>query len=266
MQDLANELTLVTVTYNSGSVLPAHIASLRDSASSPLPRWLVVDNASTDNTDAVVAANSDSVEMLKNAENLGFGTACNVGINASRTRYVLVLNPDTELSENAVEQLLVEMKQRGAAIAGPALSPELDSSVVNVPWLVGAVLLFDTDLMKPIGFFDEDFFLYEEDVDICKRTNDAGLGVIHCRNVSIPHVGGGSTERSKKVNRIVHFHKGRSYALYVRKHGLRKSLIDNYVAKNHRRCLIALFTFGFRRYARAKAKLDGVKSAFAEGI
>lgn len=260
MQDLLNELTLVTVTYNSAEVLSAHIASLRDTSSVAMPRWIVVDNASTDGTDAIVFANNDCVEMLKSEKNLGFGAACNLGINASTTRYVMVLNPDTQLSEAAVNQLLAELKSHGAAIAGPALDPEDDKTIVSVPWLVGAVLLFDTQLMNPVGYFDEQFFLYEEDVDICKCANDAGLQVIHCRNVSIPHVGGGSTVRTKTVNKFIHFHKGRSYVLYAKKHGLGSEHIERYVRKNKKRMLIALISFGVNRYVRAKSKLDGVRS------
>ncbi|MBM7422276.1 glycosyltransferase [Spongiibacter marinus] len=266
MEHLADQLTLVTVGYNSAEVLGPHIESLRQSAQSPLPRWLVVDNASSDGTVELLENYKGVIELLQSPQNVGFGAACNLGIAQATTRYVAVLNPDTKLSEMALQELLFELKARKAAIAGPSLTAATEDSVEKVDWLVGAVLLIDCQLMREVGFFDEQFFLYEEDVDLCKRANDTGLDVILCKRISIPHVGGGSTERSKKINRIVHFHKGRSYALYVRKHGLRKSLIDNYVAKNHRRCLIALFTFGFRRYTRAKAKLDGVKSVFAEGI
>lgn len=260
MQDFLNELTLVTVTYNSAKVLPGHIASLRNTASTALPRWIIVDNASTDATDEIVGANSDCVEMLKSPTNIGFGSACNLGIKASRTRYVMVLNPDTQLSEVAIDQLLAELKKRGAAIAGPALEPEKDQSVISVPWLVGAVLLFDTQLMNPVGYFDEQFFLYEEDKDICKCANDAGLGVIHCRNVSIPHVGAGSTVRTNTVNEFIHFHKGRSYALYAIKHGLGNQVVERYVAKNRRRLRVAILTFGINRYKRALAKIKGVYS------
>ena len=260
-QELFNELTLVTVTYNSAEVLAAHIASLRDTTSAAMPRWIVVDNASTDATDRIVASNSDSVELLKSTENIGFGGACNLGIQASNTRYVMVLNPDTQLSAQAIQQLLAELKAHGAAIAGPALEPEIDQNIEVVDWLVGAVLLFDKQKMDPIGYFDERFFLYEEDKDICKCAVDAGLKVIHCRNVSIPHVGGGSTIRSKAVNQFIHFHKGRSFALYAFKHGLPDGVLEKYVRDNTRRKWIALLTFGPSRYRRAKAKIEGAESA-----
>lgn len=185
MQDLAKELTLVTVTYNSASVLAAHIDSLRDTADSPLPRWLIVDNASTDETDTLLSGYARDVELIKNPKNIGFGGACNIGIAASQTRYVLILNPDTALSESAVQQLLAELKSHDAAIAGPALDAVADNSVETVDWLVGAVLLFDKDKMDPIGYFDERFFLYEEDVDICKCANNAGLKVVH---LSLIHI------------------------------------------------------------------------------
>ncbi len=260
MQDLATELTLVTVSYNSAEVLGAHIESLRASASSALPRWLIVDNASTDQTDEVLKQYGSDVELIKNTDNVGFGGACNIGIAASKTRYVVVLNPDTELSESALERLLAELKAHDAAIAGPALEPADDKSVEAVAWLVGAVLLFDTEKMNPIGYFDERFFLYEEDVDICKCANDAGLKVIHCRNVSIPHVGAGSTVRTKAVNEFIHFHKGRSFVLYAQKHQFPAEHVQTYIRKNNRRRWFALLSFGRARYVRAKAKLSGVES------
>jgi GT2 family glycosyltransferase len=265
MQYLAEELTLVTVAYNSAEVLGGHIDSLRNTANAPLPRWLIVDNASTDETDRILSKYGQDIELIKNTENLGFGGACNIGIAASKTRYVLILNPDTELSESALQQLLVELKSQDAAIAGPALEPSENHDVEPVAWLVGAVLLFDTEKMNAVGYFDERFFLYEEDVDICKCANDAGLKVIHCRNVSIPHVGGGSTIRSKKVNQFIHFHKGRSYVLYAKKHGLSDEHIHRYIKKNKKRCWVALFSFGGRRYRRAKAKIQGAMSALEVG-
>ena len=114
--------------------------------------------------------------------------------------------------------------------------------------------------MNSVGYFDEQFFLYVEDVDICKRANDAGLGVIHCRHISIPHIGGGSTVRTKAVNDFIHFHRGRSYVLYAQKHGLPDDHIQTYMKKNTRRCLVALLSLGGRRYRRARAKIQGARS------
>jgi N-acetylglucosaminyl-diphospho-decaprenol L-rhamnosyltransferase len=259
MSSLCNEVTLVTVSYNSAEVLPNHIASLRNSTDNKLPRWIIVDNASTDNTDALLADSND-IEQFKCKDNLGFGAACNVGIDASNTPYVLVLNPDTELSYDAIAALLAEMKKTGAAVAGPALEVEEKQITEEVSWIVGAVMLFDKTLMAPIGYFDERFFLYREDVDLCKRVRDAGLKVIHCKGINIPHVGGGSTPRSKKLLKFVNFHKGRSYALFALKHKRGAEVIDLYVKKNRRRMLFACFSFGAARYVRAKAKLDGVAS------
>jgi N-acetylglucosaminyl-diphospho-decaprenol L-rhamnosyltransferase len=260
MQDLSKELTLVTVTYNSAGVLPGHIDSMRNAATGPLPRWLIVDNASSDQSEVLLQKYGKDVELIKNPGNLGFGAACNIGVAASTTRYVMILNPDTQLSEAAVQQLLAELKAQAATIAGPALEPAVDQSIESVGWLVGAVLLFDKEKMDPIGYFDEQFFLYEEDKDICKCANDAGLKVIHCRNVSIPHVGGGSTVRSRAVNEFIHYHKGRSFVLYAQKHRLPDEYIQRYVKKNLRRSWIALLTFGWRRYRRACAKIKGAMS------
>ena len=262
MEDLASQLTLVTVSYNSAEVLGPHIQSLLGTAKTPLPRWIVVDNASSDGTADHLKRYAGVIELLQSPENVGFGGACNLGIAATTTRYVLVLNPDTELSEAALQNLLVEVKAHAAAIAGPSLKRDIENKVDDVGWLVGAALLMDRELMGEVGYFDERFFLYKEDVDLCKRANDHGLRVIHCKGVSIPHVGGGSTARTKEVNEFINYHKGRSYALYAQKHNLAPSVMRRYVSKNRRRLLISLLTFGRSRYTRAKAKLDGVKSTY----
>lgn len=261
MIDLNKELTLVTVTYNSAAVLPGHLTSLVNSASSALPRWLIVDNASSDGTDEILKEYANYVEMVKCETNLGFGAACNVGIAAASTPYVLVLNPDTEVTEEALVSLLAALKQHDAAIAGPALKLENDSKTEEVAWIVGAVMLFDKSKMDELGYFDEQFFLYREDVDICKRARDAGKKVIHCKGVSMPHVGAGSTPRSKEILQFIHYHKGRSYALYAKKHALGRSALEDYISKNRRRMVFALATGGLARYRRAKAKLRGVYSA-----
>lgn len=260
MEKLSDQLTLVTVGYNSAAVLGTHIESLLRTSSGGLPRWIVVDNASSDNSAELLARYQGTVELLQSPENVGFGAACNMGIAAASTPYVLVLNPDTELSESALQALLAELKQQGAAIAGPSLSPDTENVVESVDWLVGAALLMDRQLMDEVGYFDERFFLYEEDVDLCKRANDHGLKVIRCKGVSIPHVGGGSTTRTKAVSEFIHFHKGRSYALYVEKHHGDSDLLRRYVAKNRRRMLVAALSFGLSRYRRARAKLRGVAS------
>ncbi len=263
MADLAAELTLVSIGYNSEGVIANHFDSFLCSGSSQTssrPRWLFVDNASTDRSDDILKGYQGKVEHIKNSDNLGFGAACNIGIHAATSRYVLILNPDTELSESAVISLLEEMKKHGAGIVGPKLKPSDKTGVHPVSWLVGAVLLLDKQKMDAVGYFDEDFFLYEEDVDICKRANDAGLKVLHCHDISIPHVGGGSTERNKSVNYFIHFHKGRSYVIFNRKHGVGDKKLEQYLRKNKRRRLLALLSFGVNRFKRAQAKLDGAYS------
>lgn len=265
MQDL-QQLTLVTISYNSGEVLPAHIDSLLSTFDgSVLPRWIIVDNDSGDGSRDMLATRYPGVEVLRSNTNVGFGAACNLGIQASDTPYVVVLNPDTQLSAQALSQLLEELIARKAAVVGPALDPVGDTDVRPVDWLVGAVMLFDKAQMASIGYFDEKFFLYEEDVDICKRVNDAGLAVLQCRNISIPHVGGGSTASAPGIIYFLNYHKGRSYALYAQKHNSAPAVMQKYVSKNRRRLLVSLLTFGRSRYIRAKAKLDGVRS-LTEGV
>jgi N-acetylglucosaminyl-diphospho-decaprenol L-rhamnosyltransferase len=68
-------------------------------------------------------------------------------------------------------------------------------------------------------------------VNICKRVNDAGLAVLQCCNISIPHAGGGSTASAPGIIYFLNYHKSRSYAVYAEKYNSVSSVIQSYVIK-----------------------------------
>jgi N-acetylglucosaminyl-diphospho-decaprenol L-rhamnosyltransferase len=97
------QLTLVTIAYNSGEVLPAHIDSLLSTLDgAAMPRWIIFDNDSGDGSRKMLAARYPGIDVLKSTTNVGFGAACNLGIQASDTPYVVVLNSDTQLLARAL--------------------------------------------------------------------------------------------------------------------------------------------------------------------
>ena len=131
---------------------------------------------------------------------LGFGSAINLGFRASGTKYTLVISPDTEICIEALEGIYLEAERNdNAAIVAPSLEvPELGREIwVMAPdeishsradfdvegafctWFIaGAVMLCRTDYFKEIGGFDENIFLYNEDLDLSKRISIAGYAMI----------------------------------------------------------------------------------------
>jgi N-acetylglucosaminyl-diphospho-decaprenol L-rhamnosyltransferase len=208
------DVTAVVVTYNSARHLEALGCVL--ASSSLLPRRaLAVDNASTDDT--VVRAKSAGFEVLETGSNDGFGAACNVGLHAASTDFVLFCNPDVRPSPDALRHLVdAFIDHPTAAIAGVAFAmPDRarrfsrisgniwmflpawlqlplrrfgievpinpTSEQVVVDYVVGAFMLCRVAALRLVDGFDERFFLYCEEEDLCRR-----LGKIGWKTLLVP--------------------------------------------------------------------------------
>lgn len=201
------EVTSVVVTYNSARHLETLGCVL---VSGPLlpRRMLAVDNASTDDT--VLRAKSAGFEVLETGSNDGFGAACNVGLHAASTEFVLFCNPDVRPSPDALGRLATALIDNPtAAIAGVAFAkPNLarrfsritgniwmflptwlqrplkrvgievpidpTSEQVVVDYVVGAFMLCRASALRLVDGFDERFFLYCEEEDLCRRLGENG--------------------------------------------------------------------------------------------
>jgi GT2 family glycosyltransferase len=217
---VGRDLAVVVVTHNSADVIGACLASLR--------RWLpgaelvVVDNESTDATRAVVG---DRAQLCAGLGNVGFGSGVNLGVAHTARRWVLVLNPDaTVVGVAGLRGLLarepfglagcaVERRGRFASLVHEERGWTLDlfrwlviwflvpaevpadrriRPGARCPWVSGAALLVARDEFLRIGGFDEDFFLYGEDLDLSRRYRQAGLPVTGTDAVRVVHHAQGS--------------------------------------------------------------------------
>ncbi|MEZ5965998.1 MAG: glycosyltransferase family 2 protein [Planctomycetota bacterium] len=248
-------VTAVMVTYNSKATLPRALAGLKASFDRGLCSCVVVDNDSKDGTADYVRAEHPWVDLVATGENLGFGRGNNRGFARADTEYVLLLNPDAELTPAALQQLIDFLDaQAEVGIVGPAireaghpdqpvfrfptpgtmlchalgrlggsagaLARPIEPRRYRVDWLCGAVLLVRRALLQTIQGFDPRFFLYFEETDLCLRARQAGFETWVLGDVVAGHYGGTST---KAVQRPMwegciaeHYFKSRHY--YMRKH------------------------------------------------
>lgn len=112
---------VVIVNFNSGSYLSKAVGTVRNSG--VVRRVIVVDNASTDQSLETLADHrNDNVTIIRNDSNLGFGAACNIGIRAGDADYILLLNPDCQVQDGAIESLISVLQSTPkAGMAGPLL-------------------------------------------------------------------------------------------------------------------------------------------------
>jgi GT2 family glycosyltransferase len=262
-----HDITLVTISYNSAEIISQHIESLNLAAISEnaRPNWIVVDNDSNDGTPSLIGGKYQGVKVIANAKNIGFGSAANQGIKAARTRFVMILNPDTVLSIDALSTLRrVLIDDNKAAMAGPNVSDRPMTGTKSVEWIVGAAMMMDTTKMNSIGYFDENIFLYGEESDLCIRTIDAGFRILHCHGAHMPHSEGESSTRTDKTLYFLFWHMGKSHAYLSVKHPFHFSRMPSYLRKQKRRMFFADLFSNRKRYISARAKIDGATSTTAQ--
>ncbi|MGB7296296.1 MAG: glycosyltransferase family 2 protein, partial [Candidatus Aminicenantales bacterium] len=221
------ELSVVLVNYNDRVHLIPCLSSLQKAASGLNAEVILVDNHSGDGSPGLVKEAFPWVRLIENSENLGYPRANNIGFRRSRGEYCLFLNTDTVIPETGLSALLAEIRGCPEAGAiGPALIHENGRFQVSfgrkvgffseirqklilnpfyrimlrssrrareVGWLSGACLLARREAIESAGLFDEDFFLYFEDIDLCRKIRDLGFKLIFFPSVRVTHIGGGAT-------------------------------------------------------------------------
>ena len=262
-------VSVFIVTYNSAPLLRSCLDSLRAQTLVGDFEIIVVDNASRDESAAIIRSEYPEVQLIASDVNLGFGNANNKSFAIAQGQYLVLLNPDAELPADTLECALRHMEENADAGMGGGLlqgtlgewqpSARLFPSLLNdaltisglsnryhdsrffgrvdrswadplkaatVDWVPGAFVILRRNLVEQIGLFDPRFFLYYEEVDLCRRIYQAGFKVYYWPDLVITHIGGASSET---VDELVFSSSGkqltlwrmRSQLLYYRKwHGL----------------------------------------------
>lgn len=184
-------------------------------------RILILDNNSSDHSSAYLSQHFPDIEIIQTGNNLGFAAGNNIGIRralSSHAEYVLILNPDTVVSRRSLTILVDALANNPSiGICGPRVfhgkAPAtfafdgltIDSrsgyqwyfNMVDVQWrsstlvdtdcVSGCSMLIRCDLLRTVGLFREDFFLYYEDVELCFRARDHGWQTMICTDANVQH-------------------------------------------------------------------------------
>jgi len=250
------DLSVIIVNHNNRSDLLQTLNSLPKSLNSLDHEIVVVDNASSDGSLEAVKLDFPLVKRIALSQNIGFARANNVGVNQTSGKYLFLLNNDTYVPRGAIQKLL-ELKKKhpefgivAPVVLHPDKTPQLSwgkdlhlfSEVFmkyfangwyawrfkrkkgkvsqNVDWVSGACFLVERKLFEQIGGFDENFFLYVEDADLCRRIRQLGYTIHLTSEAWIIHYQGQSV--SQYPGRFLHQAK-RSQLYYYSKHNGRWS-------------------------------------------
>lgn len=221
-----DSVTAIIVTYNNATTVAACLKALKEAG---VKNIVVIDNNSIDDSAAI--SSSHDVTVVKNTQNLGFATAANQGVEKAQTPYLLFLNPDTQLHPAAVSLAITYLEKHShVAIAGLALTdpetghierlsfgkfptlwhlfarklfpppPVNKKEAIPVDWVSGGALLIRQHAWRQVKGFDPSFFLYWEDVDLCRRIQQNGHRIVVLPTATCFHQRGASlTNRQHKA-------------------------------------------------------------------
>jgi hypothetical protein len=256
------DLSIVIVSWNTRKLLEECLASIQSNPPVGEYEVWVVDNASTDGTSSSIQQNYPQVKLINNTNNIGFANANNLAISQCTNRFILVLNPDTVIKPDALPTLIryLDEHPRSGAVGPRVLNPDgtLQTSCYPAPTLArqlwkllhldslhafgeydqtrwdqkrdrhvdviqGACLLLRKEALDQVGLFDEDYFMYTEEVDLCYRLKKAGWELTWVPHAEVIHYGGQSTQQ---VAPEMFINLYQSKILYFRKnHGRAVSLM-----------------------------------------
>lgn len=226
------DLSIIIPSYNTEALLDRCLDSIHKSlAHTPLTyEVIVVDNASTDNSVAMMKKKYPRVRCIKNATNAGYGKANNQGIRQANGTYILLLNSDIVAFPDAIDTLVSFAKTKSNAFIGGKLLNEdktpqsscglmfslpvvftmlflkgdslgitrySPTSATIVSWVSGACLLGKKQAFEAVGFFDEHIFMYMEEIDFLYRAKQKKYTVYFYPDAPFIHTGAASSHSRK---------------------------------------------------------------------
>ena len=147
-----------------------------------------------------------NVECVLAGANIGYGSANNIGLKKVSTKYALILNPDATLHSSTLENFIKTTKKISEfAIMAPYIQEKNNENINNqnifpleVENVKGFAMFLNLSEFKEVGFFDENFFFYFEEIDLCKRLTKSGKKIYLIPDIKIDHAGGISHDESIK--------------------------------------------------------------------
>lgn len=247
------QLSVIIVNYNGLRFLKDCLDSLIDKLNTISYEIIILDNNSQDESCSFIKEHYPKVNLIESNKNHGFGKGNNEALNQAKGKYVLLFNNDTILLDKLESILTLLEKDKSIGVIGinmvnankeylPAAGNfpnfrnmfqfqklldlgyefqkgNFSKQYYEVGWLCGSFLLLSKETYNKINGFDEDYFMYVEDVDFCKKIADLGLKRIFVPNLSYIHFVG----FNKKKNPFL----VNGYKIYIKKHfnGISRTLI-----------------------------------------
>ena len=225
MNNFEKNITFVIVSFRSGHIIEKCIKSI-----DPHIKIIIVENSHNTYIKDYLENKFLNVEVVIAKENLGYGKGNNLGISKVKTQYAFILNPDAILGENCLAELYKAQLslQDNFVILAPNLlnnygyfskhNNNFKKEILEVDYVKGFAMLINLKKINLKGLFDENFFLFLEEIDLCKRIKQSGGKIFVIQNSKIHHLGKQASENILNIELCRNWHWMWSLFYYNYKH------------------------------------------------
>ena len=295
-------VSIIIVNYNLSKEIVSCLVSLERHLPNDSFNVIVVDNNSSDSEFESLIEHIKQrhfADIITLNKNIGFGRACNIGATRATGDFLCFLNPDTTVDNDFLHCLKTTLDSSGCTMVGPVYTKpsflefssgyfpnivweslsvfligrhleaalmsvrrNFSTSYLKVDWILGACLLLSKQNFDQLGGFDENFFLYFEEVDLCKRIYSDGGSVVVATNCRINHIGSLSGKRDY-IAFTERFFTGK--LRYVRKHtsGLNRIALTRIIWLQLQTQKVFWSLVGLVKPVKSKQKIEGLNRAIS---
>ena len=275
-------VSVIVLNYNAGELLLNCIKSIKKSAYKNL-EIIVVDNISTDKSQKICKEKYPDIKLIQNDKNFGYCEGNNIGIREAKGDYIIILNPDTIVESNWIEELISAYNKFGEGLYQPKIlslnekqvlqstgnmlhvfgfgfakdkgrkDSEVDEEIKKIGYASGTCLFTSRNVLDKVGLLDSFLFLYHDDLDLGWRASQIGINSYYVPKSKIYHVESYSLKWSAK--KFYWLERNRKYCLLT--HYSKNTYAKMYSSL----CLVDLFVWFFYISkgflgAKIKAELD----------
>jgi len=225
MNSFEKNITFVIVSFRSSHIIEKCIKSIN-----PKIKIIIVENSNNIQVKDYLENKFLNVQVIIAKKNLGYGTGNNLGISKVDTQYAFILNPDAILEKNSLEKFYkaqIFLKDDFTILA-PNLfnnygyilnsNKNINKEILEVDYVKGFAMLINLKKIHPKDLFDENFFLFLEEIDLCKRIKKSGGKIFVIQNSKIHHLGKQASENILNIELCRNWHWMWSLFYYNYKH------------------------------------------------
>ena len=190
------DLTVIITSFHSRDKIFSCIESIEKSI-----KIIVIENSNDEKLKEKIHSKYPNVECILSKENLGYGAGNNLGLSKVETSYALIVNPDVTLNNDTVNKFFLSISNLGdfGIIAPISLNEKYnnfnineDKEIKEVDNVKGFAMFLNMKNLKQINFFDDNFFLYFEEIDLCRRLKKNNSKIFIDPTIRVNHLGGTS--------------------------------------------------------------------------